>query len=609
MKLFKQIKFLLIPILIFGFNSFSIAKNVTFKASAPRVVKVGEQFRISYSLNSKGKSFNGPNFNNFRVLSGPNVSSSSSVKIINGNMTQSVSYTYNYIVMASANGKFTIPPATVIVKNKKYQSNSINIEVVGSTTQSNTSSSGAQSASVNKSNINNKGLFVSVNVNKKTLYQGESLVAEIKVYTQKTLAGFEDIKLPPFTGFWSQDIESPQQIQLHRENVNGQIYEVGLFKKLLLFPQRSGNIIIDPFEITMITQQKVRSTNPFDDFFGGSYRRVPYKLASKPITIKVKPLPANKPADFNGAVGKFTMKAAVDKTGVKANEAVNLHIKISGNGNLKLIKPLKVDFPPDFDVYDPKTSLKTKASTNGVTGSIAFDYLIIPRYSGTYRIAPITFSYFDTKTKKYKTITSKEFEIFVEKGSGDAEMTSGVVQGLSKEDVKFIGKDIRFLKTGFQLKKKEKTLFNSLVFYLAYAISALLFIIIIIVRRVQIKQNANQASVKNRKANRVSKKRLKKAAGFMKQNHDEKFYDEILKAVWGYLSDKLLIPVANLTKDNVSEILEQRKVDNESILSLIQLLDACEFARFAPASVTGGMEDIYKKTVKLISKLDQKIKQ
>ena len=609
MKLFKQIKFLLIPILIFGFNSFSIAKNVTFKASAPRVVKVGEQFRISYSLNSKGKSFNGPNFNNFRVLSGPNVSSSSSVKIINGNMTQSVSYTYNYIVMASANGKFTIPPATVIVKNKKYQSNSINIEVVGSTTQSNTSSSGAQSASVNKSNINNKGLFVSVNVNKKTLYQGESLVAEIKVYTQKTLAGFEDIKLPPFTGFWSQDIESPQQIQLHRENVNGQIYEVGLFKKLLLFPQRSGNIIIDPFEITMITQLKVRSSNPFDDFFGGSYRRVPYKLASKPITIKVKPLPANKPADFNGAVGKFTMKAAVDKTGVKANEAVNLHIKISGNGNLKLIKPLKVDFPPDFDVYDPKTSLKTKASTNGVTGSIAFDYLIIPRYSGTYRIAPITFSYFDTKTKKYKTITSKEFEIFVEKGSGDAEMTSGVVQGLSKEDVKFIGKDIRFLKTGFQLKKKEKTLFNSLMFYLAYAISALLFIIIIIVRRVQIKQNANQASVKNRKANRVSKKRLKKAAGFMKQNHDEKFYDEILKAVWGYLSDKLLIPVANLTKDNVSEILEQRKVDNESILSLIQLLDACEFARFAPASVTGGMEDIYKKTVKLISKLDQKIKQ
>ncbi len=608
MKLIKKIKYLLILIISLGISSFSIAQNVTFKASAPRVVQVGEQFRISYSLNTKGKSFQGPKFNNFRVLSGPNVSSSSSVQITNGNMIKNVTYTYNYIVMASAKGKFTITPAKVIAKNKKQQSNSLIIEVVGGANQSDVNSSGTPSSNVDKSNINNKGLFVSVNVNKKTLYQGESLVAEIKVYTQKTLAGFEDIKLPPFTGFWSQDIESPQQIQLHRENVNGKIYEVGLFKKLLLFPQRSGKIIIDPFEITMITQQSVRSNNPFDDFFGGSYRRVPYKLASKPITITVKPLPAKKPIDFNGAVGKFTMKASVDKTELKANEAVNLHIKIYGNGNLKLIKPLKVDFPPDFDVYDPKTSLNTKASTNGVNGGIAFDYLIIPRYAGTYRIAPITFSYFDSKTKNYKTITSKEFEIFVEKGSGDAEMTSGIVQGLSKENVKFIGKDIRFLKADFQLKKKEKALFNSLLFYLAYAISTLIFILIIVVRRVQIKQNANQASVKNRKANRVSKKRLKKASGFIKKNENEQFYNELLKAVWGYLSDKLLIPVANLSKDNVADILKQRKVDSESILSLTQLLDTCEFARFAPTSVSGGMEDIYKKTVKLISKLDQKIK-
>lgn len=608
MKLIKKIKYYWVFGLLTVISSFTVAQNVTFTATAPRVVQLGEQFRISYALNAKGSDFQGSKFDNFRILSGPNVSTSSSVQIVNGKMTQSVSYTYNYVAMAKAEGKHIISPARIKVKNKTYQSNAISIEVVKGKQQARNNSNDPKSSNVNNSGTKDKSIFVSVNVDKKTLYQGESLVAEIKVYTQKNLAGFEDIKLPPFTGFWSQDIESPQQIQLHRENVNGQIYDVGLFKKVLLFPQRSGEIVIDPFEITMITQDRVRSNNPFDDFFGGSYSRVPYKLKSKAISIKVKPLPANKPSHYNGAVGNFTMQASVDKTQINANEAVNLQIRISGNGNLKLIKPIKVDFPPDIDVYDPKTSLKSKASNAGVSGAITFDYLFIPRYAGTYRIAPITFSYFDTSTKTYKTVASKEFAINVAKGSGDAEMTSGIVQGLTKEDVKYIGKDIRFLKTNFELTKKEKTLFNSLIFYLVYVISSLLFLLLILVRRAQIKQNANQAKVKNRKANKVSKKRLKKASGFLKQNKDEQFYDEVLKAIWGYLSDKLEIPVANLSKDNVAEMLDIRKVDNESVVSLMQLLDACEFARYAPASVTGGMDDIYKKAVNLISKLDQKIK-
>jgi hypothetical protein len=591
----------LLPVLSFA--------QVTFKATAPRVVAVGEQFRLSYSVNAKGSNFSQPDFGKFSVLSGPNVSSSSSVQIINGNMTQSVSYTYNYIMMATAEGKFTIPPASVAVKGKTYQSNALTIEVVkGSATASTQSNSGGRAAiKTDKSNAG-KDVFVAVNVNKKSLYQGESLVADIKVYTRKDLAGFDDIKFPPFTGFWSQDIEAPTQIQLHRENVNGVIYNVGLFKKVLLFPQRSGSITIDPFKITLITQERVRSNNPFDDFFGGSYRRVPVKTASKPVVIKVKPLPDNKPKDFNGAVGRFKMTASIDKNKVKANEAINLKIRITGTGNLKLIKPLNVDFPPDIDVYDPKTSLNTKVTTGGISGSITFTYLFIPRYAGTYRIAPITFSYFDTSTKTYKTITTREFEITVEKGSGDEEMTSGVVQGLSKEEVKFIGKDIRFLKTNFKLKKIQQPLYNSKLFYLTYILSFILFVLVLIIRRSQIKKNANQAKVKNRKANKVSRKRLKKAAGFMKQNSDEKFYDEVLKAIWGYLSDKLLIPVAELSKDNVSEILEKHNVDKQLITELMQLLDACEFARFAPASVSGGMDEIYKKAGKLISALDQKIK-
>jgi uncharacterized membrane protein len=602
----KHTKGLLIFIILININLNSFAEKFSFTVKAPRVVTVGEQFRVSFSVNAKGGNFQSPDFKGFRVLTGPNVSSSSSVQIINGNVTKNVNYSYNYVLMATEVGKYTIPPAKLKVNGKIRSSNTITIEVLKGRSPKDINTN--QESNIDKSNISNKDIFVAVNVSKKSLYQGESLVAEIKVYTKKSLAGFDDIKLPAFTGFWSQDIESPQQIELHRENVNNEIYDVGLFKKVLLFPQHSGDIKIDPFKITMITQERVRSNDPFDSFFGGSYKRIPYKLQSKPIIIKVKPLPADKPKDFKGAVGVFTMKANIDKYNIKANEAVNLTINISGNGNLKLIKPLDVDFPLDLDVYDPKTSLKTKASTSGVNGSVTFNYLFIPRYAGTYRIAPINFCYFDTSTKKYKTITSKEFEITVEKGSGDAEMTSGIVQGLSKEDVKFIGKDIRFLKTNFSLKKREKPLFGTTMFYLAYVVSFIIFLLILLIRRTQIKQNANQARVKNKKANSISKKRLKKASKFMKDGENEKFYNEVLKAIWGYLSDKLLIPVVDLSKDNVTDILKKRNVDDENIQNLIQLLDTCEFAKYAPSASTDSSIDIYNKAVNLISKLDQKIK-
>ncbi|MBI9069840.1 MAG: protein BatD [Salinivirgaceae bacterium] len=609
MKPNQIIKSLLLFVIL-GVGIFSVhAQDVKFTGSATRVVEVGEQFRLSYTLNAKGSDFEEAAMDDFRILSGPNVSTSSSVQIINGSVSKSVSYTYNFVVMASKEGTYTIPPAKVKVNRKTYQSNAINIEVVKGNKQATAQQqSGSQSSTVDKSNIGNDKLFVAVNTSKKHLYQGESFVAEIKVYTKVGLAGFEDIKFPAFNGFWSQDIESPQQISLQRENVNGEIYEVGLFKKVLLFPQRSGEITIEPFEITMITQQRVRSNNAFDDFFGGSYKRTPVSVKSAPVSINVQALPTNKPLEFNGAVGDFKMNANIDKSKIKANEAINLKIRVSGNGNLKLIKPVKVDFPPDLDVYDPKTSVNTKATNAGVEGSITFDYLFIPRFAGNYRIAPIKFSYFDTKTKSYKTLTSQEFEINVERGDGDAELTSGVVQGLSKEDVKFIGEDIRFLKTSVVLKKKEHYIFGQLWFFGIYIGTMVIFVLLLIIRRTQIKQNANQAKLKNRRANKVSKKRLKIAASHMKHNVTEAFYNEILKAIWGYLSDKLAIPVAKLTKDNVSEILIKKQVDDVTITHLKELLDACEFARFAPASVSGGMEEIYKKAGSLISILDQKIK-
>lgn len=619
-NLHKALKLKLMAAFTLLFSSFSIsafADDVKFTASAPQAVEVGEQFRLQFVLNAKGSNFSEPNITDFQVLSGPNTSTSSNIQWSNGSMSQSTTYTYTFILMADHEGKFTIPSATIKSGGKTYQSNPITIEVVAGSRpaasnggqQQQTGNQGGTQTTTNP-DLSSDDLFVAITVDKKKLIQGQYLVATIKLYInpRKDVSGFEDVKFPPFTGFWSSDLDAPQQISLQRENVNGQIYNTGLLKKVLLMPQRSGELTIDPMEITILSRTRVRSNNPFDDFFGGSYRTTPYKLVSKPVKINVEPLPAGKPADFSGGVGNFTLNASVDKTEVKANEAVTLKVKVSGTGNLKFINNIKIDFPPDIDVYDPKTTQNIKTDANGMSGSVTFDYLFIPRYAGNYRIAPITFSYFDTKSKTYKTLTTQEFNISVEKGDGEAEANSGVVQALTKEDVKFIGKDIRYIKPVERLDRRQQMMFGKPLFYGCYAVPLLLFVAIILFRLAQIKQNANQAAVKNRKANKVSRKRLRQAAKYMKQGQEAQFYDEMLKAIWGYLSDKLSIPVANLSKDNVAEILSSHSVDSQLVDELMDLLNSCEFARYAPAAVSGGMDEIFRKADSTLSKLDQKVK-
>ena len=604
-------------LLVFGVSLKASADDVKFTASAPQAVEVGEQFRLQFVLNAKGSNFAEPNITDFQVLSGPNTSTSSNIQWSNGSMSQSTTYTYTFILMADHAGKFTIPSATIKSGGKTYQSNPITIEVVAGSRpaasnggqQQQTGNQGGTQTTTNP-DLSSDDLFVAITVDKKKLYQGQYLVATIKLYInpRKDVSGFEDVKFPPFTGFWSSDLEAPQQVSLQRENVNGQIYNTGLLKKVLLMPQRSGELTIDPMEITVLSRTRVRSNNPFDDFFGGSYRTTPYKLVSKPVKINVEPLPAGKPADFSGGVGNFTLNASVDKTEVKANEAVTLKVKVSGTGNLKFINNIKIDFPPDIDVYDPKTTQNIKTDASGMSGSVTFDYLFIPRYAGNYRIAPITFSYFDTKSKTYKTLTTQEFNISVEKGDGEAEANSGVVQALTKEDVKFIGKDIRYIKPVERLDRRQQMMFGTPLFYGCYAIPLLIFVAIILFRLAQIKQNANQAAVKNRKAGKVSRKRLRQASKYMKQGQEAQFYDELLKGIWGYLSDKLSIPVANLSKDNVTDILAAHNVDSQLVGELMDLLNSCEFARYAPAAVSGGMEEIFRKADDTLSKLDQKVK-
>lgn len=595
-----------IIIIIISYCNLS-AQDVRFTAQATNVVEVGEQFRLIFSVNAKGSDLKMPSLKDFNVLSGPSTSSSTSMQVINGQVSQSSSFSYTYILQGIKIGKYSIGSAIITVNGKQYKSNPLSVEVVKG------SGNGVQNQQRNKGTANTtmadvKGdeLFVRVNVDKTNVYRGEPLMATIKVYTKLSLAGFENMKFPSFKGFFSQDMETPSNVNLQRENVNGQIYNVGLLKRVVLYPQKSGELFIEPFELECVVRQQVRNKNFWDDFFG-SYQNVKKKVVSPQVRINVKQLPDNAPDGFCGAIGKFNMTANINTKKVKTNDGITLKITISGTGNLKLIDTLNVKLPSDFEKYDPKISNDFKSSTEGASGSKTFEYLIIPRHSGDFTIPPIEFTWFDLGSKQYKNVTSDEFKIHVDKGNDDESAT--VVSGMTKEDVKFIGSDIRFIKKNkFEVKKKGKLFFGSWLFIFLYILSLAIFIVLYIVMREKIKQNANLVLVKNKKANKISRKRLKTAAQFLKQNDKSQFYNEILKALWGYLSDKLSIPVVDLSRETALGHLQKHQLNPELIANVMQLIENCEFAHFAPSSDAFQMDKIYNEASDIIGELENKLR-
>ncbi|PID89342.1 MAG: hypothetical protein CSB01_02490 [Bacteroidia bacterium] len=436
---------------------------------------------------------------------------------------------------------------------------------------------------------------------------GQRITATIKIYTRLNIVGFGASKFPAFDGFLSQEIPTSRQVSFHRENVNGTIYNVATIRKMNLFPQHTGKITIEPFELECITRYRQRGGNDFFDDFFNNYREVKMPRKSNPVTITVKDFPANKPESFNGAVGNLSMKATIDKNSVKANDAVTLKVKISGNGNLKLINAPKFDFPSDFETYDPTSKQDLKNSAEGMTGSVTFEYLLIPRHAGEYTIPSTRFSYFNPATEKYKTLETPKFTIKVEK-SKNGNTNSTIISSLSKEDVKFIGKDIRYIKTNkFTPRIKGTYFFGTFYFYLGYLVPLVLFFVIFMVYRKKIRENADVARMKNKRANRVAMKRLKAAAARLKAQQKEEFYDEILKALWGYTSDKLSLPLADLNKENINEILLNKSVAQDLIDEFLDILNTCEFARYAPASGTSEMDELYKKTMTTITKLEKNV--
>ena len=597
----KRLTIILSIILNFGILT---GQNISFTASAPRVVAVGEQFNLAYSVNAEGSNFTGPNLSQFNRLAGPSPSSSSSMQIINGSVTKSVTNSYTYVLSSNKEGKYTIPSAQINVNGKSYSSNQVIVEVVkGRSAFDNNSQAGNNDT---PAGIKNDDVFVKTIVSKGDVYLGEHLVVTLKVYSRTNNIKFTDAKFPSFDGFLTDQIDNVPN-NLFRENYNGEVYYAGIFKKIVLFPQRTGEITIEPFELQC--QVSVQSGYR-NDFFGRKvpgYKNMTVNIKSNTRKINVKDLVGNKPSDYTGAVGNFTMKATTDKSSVSTNDAISLKITISGSGNLKLIDPLNIKFPPDFEVYDPKVINNFKSGDDGVKGSKSFEYLIIPRYAGDYKIPAVKFTYFDTQSGSFKNLSSDDFNLHVEKGNDDQNTT--IVSGFSKEDVKFIGKDIRYLKTGTgKLVRSSKVIFGSNMFWLTYLLSLVVFVSIIYFRRKMLKENANIALVKNKRASKIAKKRLKQAAIHLKSKEENKFYQEILSSVYGYLGDKLGIPAADMKKEYVINRLSGFKISESEIQHFNEFLSKCEFAQYAPGSISEGMDVIFSEAEKFIGLFENKLR-
>jgi hypothetical protein len=574
-------------------------ESVKLTAEGPKVMAVGEVARLAYTINAKAEGFTGPKIDGF-LFSGPMLSTSMSTQIINGQVSQSVSYTYNYNIQSTLVGVFTIPSASAVVKGKTYTSQPVKIEVVKGNQDKQQGAQGGGSSD----GVNPDDLFVKIEVDHNQVYKGEQIFASIKIYTRVTLARFGEIKMPAFGGFWNQEIPTSEQVSLERISYNGRIYNVGVIRKTILVPQKIGKISIEPFEIEcFVNVQRKGQRSPFDDFFG-NYETVTKKIKSLPVDITVKPFPDNQPAGFNGAVGKFTVTAGIDKHEVKTNEAITLKVNVKGNGNIKLIELPAFRFPADLEVYDPKITDNIDAGSNGITGSKTFEYLIIPRHAGAFEIPAWNFSYFDPTAGIFKTFTSDNMRINVTKGENDSEAT--VISTPGKEGIRVIGQDIRFIKTSkpsFTIRGDH--FFASTGFIFIYIILSLIFTMIFLYFRSRFKNLADVEGSRFRKANAISGKRLAQARKFLESSGRDEFLEALTKALWGYVSDKFNINFSNLNRDNIRDLLVNRGVDEETINNFIETIDHAEFLRFAPGTGEGDLHQLLTRSEQVIVSIEK----
>ncbi len=590
----------------------ALAQKLT--ASAPQQVAVGQQFRLSYTINTQDVSgFRiGQVPDAFEVLMGPSTSSQSSFQIINGKTTQSSSVTYTYILSATKNGSFTLPSASITADGKQVSSNSVKIVVSGQA-QSASSGGGGQGRQQEPemrdagTSISGSDLFIRVSANKKRVVEQEPVLLTYKVYTLVDLTQLEG-KMPDLKGFHTQEVPLPQQKSFSVEQLNGRPYRTVTWSQYVMFPQITGKLQIPSITFNGIVVQRNRNIDPFEAFFNGGSGYVEVKKAIKApgIDIQVDPLPS-RPANFSGGVGKFSISATLDKNSVKANDPISLRVVVSGVGNLKLIKEPVVAFPKDFDSYDPKQTDKTKLTTSGVEGNMIYDFLAVPRHQGEFDIPAVEFVYFDTATKQYKTVKTEAFHIHVDKGEGG---NNTVMDFSGQEDVQLLAKDIRHIKQGnIRQQVAGEYFFASSFYWISIFVLLGLFISLFIIFRQRAIANADVMGTRAGKANKVATKRLKKANRLMKEGKNPgEFFDEVLRALWGYVGDKLSMPVTQLSRDNIRERLSERGVDEATIQTFLEALDECEFQRYAPGDPKGNMGKVYDKAVTAIEKIESMMK-
>ncbi len=581
----------------------------TLTANAPSQVQNGENFRLTYTVNTS-------NASDFRIgeipealeiITGPYTSEQSNFQMVNGHTSSSSSITYTYILCANKNGSYTIPAARVHANGKTITSNPLKVTVsgkaagTGNAPKMHDDYDDRPQMRAAGTPISGSDLFIKVSANKQRVHEQEPILLTYKVYTLVDLTQLEG-KMPDLTGFHSQEVKMPQQKSFHIESVNGRNYRCVTWSQYVMYPQMTGDLEIPSITFNGTVIQQNRNVDPFEAFLNGGsgYVEVKRSIKAPGLKIHVDPLP-KRPDNFSGGVGKFNISGQLNKTEVKANDPITVRVVVGGIGNLKLIKQPVVNFPKDFDKYDPKVTDKTKLTANGVEGNMIYDFLAVPRNQGKYSIPPVEFTYYDVAANAYKTIKTQAFELEVEKGDGNG----GTAVDFTDEK----NQDIHAIKTGKVVRKDAASLFfGSASYWIVLALLLAAFIALMIIFRRRAIENADIVKMRGKKANKVANKRLRAAHKLMVAGKQGEFYDEVLRALWGYMGDKLNIPISELSHDNIADKLAEHHVDEQTVASFIEALDECEFERYAPGDAAGNMSKTYESAATAIEKIEEVMK-
>lgn len=584
----------------------------SLRVIAPSQVYPGQQFQVTFRANGKSSEFRQPVWGQIQVLAGPSMSTSRSVQITNGSVMQSETYMYSFVCRINSPGTYTIPAASVVIDGERLESSPYTLEVLQTDAEGGADeSSSAGNASNPRSSrqtasggVNpSKDFFVVVQLSRNEVYQGEPILATLRLYTRLDIVGFDDVRLPDFKGFWTKELETPNQINLQRVTHNGREYNMGVIKKYVLFPQKSGELQIDPMRIEVQYRVRAESQSFWDEFMGSNYRAAQAVAESPRQTVKVKPLPQGKPALFTGGVGNFTVKASVDQTEVSANEPITYKLIITGKGNLQLLQKPELNLPNSVEVFEPKVNENVALRDDGQSGSITYEYVMIPRAPGQLQLPSYEMAYFDPVAKAYRSVTTEAFTLTVRADS--VQSVARVTTTVSKEDVKYLGEDIRHIFLGTPSYMMVGYSFvGGLLWWVLVLVLVVLFAASFVLLRQREKLLGNVALAKGRRAGGIVRKRLRRAKALLEAN-DPSFYNELLRATWGYLSDKLSIETADLSADTVRTRLAELQVPESNTQAVYELLRDSEYAQYAPQESSVSKEELYRRASETISELEK----